>query len=295
MRRGPEAEPTLRQCFDILEQMAAEFPDQAQVRAELGHGYRYFSGWLWRQARVPENEPVLRKALAIFEKLSADDPGSHSHRHYLADTWRYLGQVLSITNRLQEAEQAFRSAVRIFEECEAEFSGRIIGESEVAAAYACLASAVAADGRLQEAKDIYQRAMEILPAHAELHNVIAWNLATWPKLPRRHPVWAVELAKKAVELAPEEGRCWTSLGAAHYRASDWKAAIQALDKSLQLRKGGDSLDCFFLAMAHWQLRDKEQARTWYDRAIERMQQDQLQNEELRRFRAEAAELLGIKK
>jgi hypothetical protein len=46
-------------------------------------------------------------------------------------------------------------------------------------------------------------------------------------------------------------------------------------------------------MAHWQLGETEQARTWYDRAVQWMDKHQPQDEELRRFRTEAAELLGV--
>ena len=70
-------------------------------------------------------------------------------------------------------------------------------------------------------------------------------------------------------------------------AGDWKAAIAALEKSMELRKGGDSNDWFFLAMAHWQLGEKDKAREWYDRAVQWMDKNQPKNEELRRFRAEA--------
>jgi tetratricopeptide (TPR) repeat protein len=77
------------------------------------------------------------------------------------------------------------------------------------------------------------------------------------------------------------------------RAGDWKPAIATLEKSTELRDGGDASDWFFLAMAHWQLGHKDEARTWYDKAIEWMDKNQPQNEELQRFRAEAAELLGV--
>ena len=63
---------------------------------------------------------------------------------------------------------------------------------------------------------------------------------------------------------------------------------------MELRKGGDSFDWFFLAMAHWQLGEKDKAREWYDRAVQWMDKNQPKNEELRRFRAEAAELLELK-
>jgi uncharacterized protein HemY len=95
---------------------------------------------------------------------------------------------------------------------------------------------------------------------------------------------------------------WNTLGVAHYRAGHWNEAIKALTKSMQLSGGKlESFDTFFLAMAHWRLDETEKAREWYDRAVQWMEKnkDQLEGnkqwlEELRRFRAEAEELLGIK-
>jgi hypothetical protein len=126
------------------------------------------------------------------------------------------------------------------------------------------------------------------------HNNLAWRLATDRDAKIRDPERAVALAKKAVELAPDVATYWNTLGAAHYRAGNWKDAVAALDKSMELRNGGDSFDWFFLAMAHWQLGHKEEARKWFDKAVERMEKNRPSDEELRRFRAEAAELLGVK-
>jgi hypothetical protein len=64
---------------------------------------------------------------------------------------------------------------------------------------------------------------------------------------------------------------------------------------MELRKGGDSFDWFFLAMAHEKLGDKEKARQWYDRATRWMDKNQFTNEELASFRAEAAQVLGVDK
>ena len=82
---------------------------------------------------------------------------------------------------------------------------------------------------------------------------------------------------------------------AHYRPGDWKAAIEALNKSRQLRQGGDAFDFFFLAMAQWHLGEKAKARRWFDQAVQWMDKNAPQNEELRRFRAEAGQLLERKK
>lgn len=61
---------------------------------------------------------------------------------------------------------------------------------------------------------------------------------------------------------------------------------------MELRQGGNSFDWLFLAMCP-KLGDKEKARHWYDRAARCLDGNQRTNEELRRFRAEAAEVLGL--
>src|SRR5262249_31639958 len=71
--------------------------------------------------------------------------------------------------------------------------------------------------------------------------------------------------------------------------------IAAIQKSMELRQGGDSWDWFFLAMANWQLGETEEARKWYDKALEWMEKNDPKNDELRRFRAEMEELMKIKK
>src|SRR5262249_50938537 len=145
------------------------------------------------------------------------------------------------------------------------------------------------------AVDLGDLAAQVDRQTALQHNNLAWHLATDRDPKIRDPERAVALAKKAVELAPDVGTYWNTLGAAHYRAGDWKAAIAALNKSMELRNGGDAFDWFFLAMTHWQLGAKDEARQWYGRAVERMDKNAKDNDELRRFRREAEELLEIKK
>jgi Flp pilus assembly protein TadD len=103
----------------------------------------------------------------------------------------------------------------------------------------------------------------------------------------------VELARKAVAMAPREGHFWNTLGVAHYRAGDWKAAIDALQTSLK-HQGDNSNDLLFLAMSHWQRGEREQARQQFEKAIQWLEKHPRQDEQLLRFRAEAEELLGIK-
>jgi tetratricopeptide (TPR) repeat protein len=147
-------------------------------------------------------------------------------------------------------------------------------------------------GEWNKAIVAYSVTVERDPKDAMAHNNLAWLLATCPEAKFRDPARAVALAKKATELAPRHGNFWNTLGAAQYRARNWKDAIGALETPLKLQ-GDNGFDWFFLAMAHWQLADKDKARTWFDQAVQWMDKNQPNNEELRRFRAEATELLGI--
>src|SRR5262249_26794197 len=132
---------------------------------------------------------------------------------------------------------------------------------------------------------------------------------------------AITLGQKAVELAPQNLIYWNTLGVARYRAGDWTGAIDALQKAEQSEPERNlAFNAFFLTMAHWQLaqsqlgssetggqasdvsrqelaaeqqaRHREQAGRWFDRAVQWMEKSRSQDEELKRFRAEAAELLG---
>ncbi|MBI3408129.1 MAG: tetratricopeptide repeat protein [Planctomycetes bacterium] len=139
---------------------------------------------------------------------------------------------------------------------------------------------------------VYAQAIELDPKNDTILNDFAWLLATCPDAKFRDPKRALELAARAVKLTPQDGNAWNTLGVAQNRAGDWKAAVVTLVKSNELLGGKElSFNAFFLAMAHWQLGNKEEARTWHDRAIQWMDKNRPHDEELRRFRAEAAELL----
>jgi serine/threonine protein kinase/WD40 repeat protein len=159
----------------------------------------------------------------------------------------------------------------------------------------CVFGGDALVGRREWKKAIaaYSVTIEGNPNDALAHNNLAWLLATCPEASFRDPARAVELAKKATALEAQKGIFWNTLGTAQYRAGNWKDAVGALEKSLKLQ-GDNSWDWFLLAMAGWQLGEKEKARTWFDQAVRWMDRHEPQNEDLRRFHREAAQLLGVK-
>ena len=126
-------------------------------------------------------------------------------------------------------------------------------------------------------------------------NNLAWFLANCSEPRLRNPSRAVELRAKSRQGATQRGKLLEYLGTAQFRAGDWHAAINALDKSIGLRAGGDVADWFFLAMAHWQKGETDKAHSWYDKAVAWMDAKQSKDDELNRFRAEATTLLQLDK
>jgi tetratricopeptide (TPR) repeat protein len=124
-------------------------------------------------------------------------------------------------------------------------------------------------------------------------NNLAWLLATYPDSQQHDPEAAVGYARRAVELAPESGNDWNTLGVAYYRAGKWADAKSALERSMNLRHGGDSFDWFFLALVAHKLGQPDEAHRWYEKATHWYHQNKRDDRELHRFQAEAARELGL--
>ena len=165
-----------------------------------------------------------------------------------------------------------------------------------------LGNLLAEQGEPDEAIREFREVVRIVPDDDSGRNQLAvalnnraWTLATDVDAGKRDPGRAVKLAEEAVKVAPKNADCWNILGVARYRAGDFDGAVAALHKYREHRKGGtEGSNPFFLAMAHWKLGDKEEARRWYDRASQWMAKNDPTRESLRRFRLEAQELLGVR-
>jgi tetratricopeptide (TPR) repeat protein len=153
--------------------------------------------------------------------------------------------------------------------------------------------------RWDRALAAFQEASRLSPNNITYHCEVAWILATCPETELRDIPQAVERARTAAKILPNSHSGWRALGVARYRAGDTEGAIAALEQSSRLYHGGSSYEWFFLAMAHWQRGEPEQARRFYGRAVGWMkgktwvEDNPSTKEELDRFRAEAAKLLGI--
>jgi serine/threonine-protein kinase len=290
-KKWPDAIDAFRKAIDLDPKYAA--------------AYSNLGGALFNQKKWSDAIDACRKAIDLDPKY--------------AIAYNNLGAALAQQGKLDDAIAAHRKAIELDPKYAGAYSnlgGALFNQKKwsdaiaahrkaieldpkYADAYWNLGGALVQHGKLDDAVAAFRKASELDPKYAGagrvamVLNELAWALATDPAPTRRDPGRAVSVAKEAVEMNPQEGNYHNTLGVALYRAERWEDAIAALEKSMKLRKGGDSNDWFFLAMAHWQLGEKEKAREWYERAVQWMDRNQPKNEVLRRFRAEAAELLGL--
>ena len=286
LQRHREAIADYEKGISLLEQLPT-FPSKREQRRQHAGAYNELANSHAALGKQTEAEQLYKKTLELRKAvLGADDKDTLWTMHMLAHTYAALGRHAEAA-KLGEETLALQRAK--------------LGSDHADTLWRMhdLANSCAALDRYAEAVKLYEETLaprKNKPGAfdtAQSMNNLAWLLATCPDAKVRDGGRAVELAKKAVERAPEQGAYHSTLGAAHYRAAAWNEAVAALEKSAGLRNGGDSFDWFFLAMAHWQLGAKDKAREWYDKAVRWMDTNQPKNEELRRFRAEAAELLRV--
>jgi len=161
--------------------------------------------------------------------------------------------------------------------------------------YRHIARAEGRMGNFDKAIAYLNRGLELDPNNSDCLNKFAWYLATGPDSRYWDAERAVKLARKAVQLSPQHSGFRYTLGVAEYRAGNWETAIEHLEEVFQMEGKITSYSSFFLAMAHWRRRYEDAARTWHEKAVDWMDRNDPDNEELLRFRAEASELLGMRK
>jgi tetratricopeptide (TPR) repeat protein len=284
-------------------------PKNRQYREFLGNHYDLLTTVLQSLHEFAQAEEAGRQTAIEREKLVTDFPQVPKFRFALAASQYNLGNLLKEARRFQEAEATYRKTLEGVQELTAKFPDVADYQSLCGATLNNLANILKRRGEwaealrlMEEAKEHQQAAVKSSPQNRRNRDYLCnhyANLANYlvnipdPRL--RDPVRAIHMANKALELDPEKGGTHVHLGEALYRTGDWSGAVGALMKGLEYSMGSENGARFFLAMAHWQLGNKEQAHKWYDRAMQWMEKNQSEDPEgLRRFRDEAAALLGLK-
>jgi tetratricopeptide (TPR) repeat protein len=290
------------QALAALESLVADYSSVPEYRQALARTQSNLSRMLADLTDEWDEPLKLRlECIATRRKLAEQFPQVPDYRHELALELNFFGALLLKMDRLTEAEKAYRESIDLWQELIVSRPRVPDYRRDQANSYEHLAKVFLRAERPQEAETALRQFLAVLEECAAAfpndpdHQIeCARHLTTGPLDSLQNPTRAVRYASRAVQRAPKEGRFWTMLGIAKCRAGDWRGGATALETGMSLRQDGDSLVWFFLAMARWRQGNRDEARKWYDQAVQWMDKHPRQDgEALRRLRAEAAALLKI--
>jgi eukaryotic-like serine/threonine-protein kinase len=266
--------------FAQIQAAIAIRPDYANHQVALGDMLRYYKG-------------KQRAAMGAYRDAVRIQPD-------LAIAHARLGESYQRLMMLDEAVAEYRIAARLQP-----------NSANVAQVHFALGRSLDQLGRLDESIDEYRAAIALKPNLTNAKNNLAWTSTKKTVLSAPERAELLQRAREAVELAPKDGNVFNTLALAEYRSEHWDASIAAAERSTALIQGLDSFDWFaasersiaqlnavdpsnwfFLAMAHWQRKEKEQARSYFAQAVNWTKKKDPANAELLQFWRESAELLG---
>jgi tetratricopeptide (TPR) repeat protein len=228
--------------------------------------------------RIPEANDAYREAIGLLEQYVTSFPRIAEYWVHLYDGYANRMRLLEQTGNSEEAAHVSDRALDLYERLVARLPEEIADQGVPRIATG-LDAVLKSRGRLQEQERGYRHALEVserLAARYPTSPGYRFHAAYWHN--------ALGALLMAAGRTPEAANAYRHV----------------VEQSLAQDTGNSEAEQLvgfrriFRAMALWQLGHKEEARLWYDQAVEWMEKNQPNNDQLRRFRAEAEELLRIK-
>jgi tetratricopeptide (TPR) repeat protein len=272
----------------------------------------------WRTGRVEDAATALEEAVAIMGGLIANQARpadmQSSLETSLASVTVRQAHLLEHTGHVAEAEVAYEKAVRLRRHlAEKNVRGESFGRAQDMNEYVSAPNNWAgslcelawfhlrrgqvrrAESFFAEARTVHEELVAAYPSSMSAQNPLAWFLVTCPVERLRDPARAVRLARSAF-AGNQISDYARTLGAAEFRAGDFRGAAADLDLAVRLRDSPPEADeLFFRAMARWHLGEAEAARRDYDEALRGLEWPHYGHAAfLQQLREEAAAVLGVK-
>jgi eukaryotic-like serine/threonine-protein kinase len=295
-------------AYDIRFALAARFSGNLSYRDALAYDVaRYGSDF--EEQDLGRYRLLLRRVFGPGLEPPPGTPMTPGYRRALAMAQVALWQFLSIAGRHEESEVFLRRSLTLYSGLVEEGIGTLEDRRLVAVCLDRFGWVFRLTGRQAELRKAFPRAMSAwddliadFPDVFPLRRDRAWSAAgfAWAlsvrPVPGEDPARAVTLAREAVLMGPGDYGFRRSLGAALYRAGQFREAAAELAESerLNIKDGPDSLNEFFLAMVHARLGDADAARSWFDRAASLTGGRKWAEWEEHVLRDEAAAVLGLK-
>ncbi|HEX5447114.1 MAG TPA: hypothetical protein VFW87_25080, partial [Pirellulales bacterium] len=285
----------------LLVQLTQEFPDHPEHRADLARVHEHLARNLPPAGHPAAAEAESGAGLILRERLVTDFPQSPQYRRELGVSIRqHLPYMLK--QNPAEAVKLARRLIELGENLVREYPNVGLYRSELFVWKRAAFAAIGASGQEQAIREALPQLDEVIAqlskdSDSRNLNALAWNLAVSADVDERIADAAVRAAQQACELVPRTASYLNTLGVAQYRKRDYNAAVESLGRSrnFDANMAGvlPATDCYFLAMAQAQLGDGELAEKWFRAADLCMALFAATNAELKTFRQEAVDLIGV--
>jgi tetratricopeptide (TPR) repeat protein len=252
-------------------------------------------------SNLPGIAELRNEGLTFFRQFVHAESGDPKIRFESARACRRMASVYCAEQDAAHAQEALQSEFTLLDRLVAEAPDEPAYREELASAhhlagalYFSLQNSEAARAEFRQAGEQLSALAERFPT-AERLNRYAWFLADCPEETLRDSAQSETLALRAIKIDAANGNYWNTLGVAQFRAGNFELAKQSLQKSMDLRAGGDPYDWFFLAMIAAEAGDARDAARWIDRSSAWISAHQPLSQDVLRYRAEARQFLGDKK
>lgn len=294
MHHYPAAVKAAERGRDLAGPIARASPTVTEYQNTVAANHRVLGMTYASQGRLPEALAAFDECLKVAESLARNNPTVVVYRSNLGHQLYDIGLLSLALGRTADALQHLRRARDVQEEAAVDSPRNADYRGAAAAAHVALAEVfhltgarADLDAAVARALAIRRQLVEESPDDAVQLNALAWLLVSSPAEQYRDPNQAVAKAKRATELAPQNGNNWSTLGAAHYRARNWGKAKTAFETALGLRGGDDGYCLFFYAMTLAELGDAAGAPKRFDAAVDWQKKHQPHDPELQRIRGDA--------
>jgi serine/threonine protein kinase len=156
-----DAEAADHAAVALYGQLAAEFPNVAEHRYDLGRCHNNLAVLSFSTGRLADAEAEFREAVAHFKPLAAEFPTRIEFRQDLARAQSNMGVLFFRTSRLSDSESAMKEALAIRKQLAGEFPTRPEFRGELAQNHSNLGLLFKTTGRTADAETAYRDALAI--------------------------------------------------------------------------------------------------------------------------------------
>jgi len=302
LRRADDAERQLSEAAHVFNHLVSGHPTENRYRAARAYCFGTLGRILRDRGRYEDATAVLDEAIseldAVIEAV-AEDPEYPVPRYVetLALSQSHLGQTLGLMGQQDKIDGAFQAAVATLEKLTDKPSS---SQEKLALVHQHWGNTLHDAGKHDEARKRFKESNEVWAALVasdkaspdHRHNYARF-LVDCPVNDLRDAEAAIEILKQLTQQTPRNPIYWNTLGTAFYRNEAWQSSVDALQRTEEERESKQGRGLFILAMAKWQLNDRDEATKAYKAGLEWLEKTLPSNPDLRRIQREAAALLGV--